>query len=98
MGIKIEVAYAKPESQIIINLELEQGCTIAEAIEKSGILLHFPEINLNTQQVGVFGEPKRLTDEVKRGDRVEIYRELVMDPKDARRQRASNRSRLQNKK
>jgi len=86
--ITIEVAYATPEKQCILELEVDAKCTIAEAINLSGILLEFPEIDLSKQKVGVFSQEKKLTDKIKAGDRVEIYRPLTQDPKEARRARA----------
>lgn len=86
--IKIEVAYALPTQQKIIVLEVDEHTTIQQAINASGILDQFPDIDLSRQSVGVFSMPRALTDEVKAGDRVEIYRPLLIDPKDARRQKA----------
>lgn len=86
--IKVEVAYAKPGEQKIIALRVEEGCTIGEAIELSRVREVFPEIDLGSQKVGVFGKIKKLTDKVRDGDRVEVYRGLVIDPKEARRKRA----------
>lgn len=85
--IKVEVAYAKPGEQKIIALRVDEGCTIGEAIELSGVLEVFPEIDLGSQKVGVFGKVKKLTDKVKEGDRIEVYRGLIVDPKEARRKR-----------
>ncbi|OGT47184.1 MAG: RnfH family protein [Gammaproteobacteria bacterium RIFCSPHIGHO2_12_FULL_41_20] len=83
----IEVAYALPDSQKVILLTVVSGATIAEAIQLSGILTIFPEIDLAKQRVGVFGKLKKLTDLVEAGDRIEIYRPLVIEPKEARRLR-----------
>lgn len=85
----IEVAYATLAQQRILELEVDEGCTIAEAIHHSGILTHFPEIDLAKQKVGIFSQSKKLTDKVKAGDRIEIYRPLAVDPKEARRTRAN---------
>ncbi len=86
--IHIEVAYATPEAQTIIPLDVEEGCTLETAVDRSGILERFPEINLNQQKVGIFSKQRQLTDVVKDGERIEIYRGLLVDPKAARRQRA----------
>jgi len=86
--ISIEVAYAAPQQQKTITLEVVAGSSIAEVIQQSGILPMFPEIDLAHQPVGIFSELKRLTDVVNAGDRIEIYRELLLDPKEARRKRA----------
>jgi putative ubiquitin-RnfH superfamily antitoxin RatB of RatAB toxin-antitoxin module len=87
-NIKVEVAYATPAEQVIIPVELEAGATVQMAIERSGVLGRFPEIDLTTQKVGVFSKVVALTDGVKDGDRVEIYRGLMLDPKESRRMRA----------
>lgn len=88
----VEVAYAKPDKQVIMTIEAELGDSIETVILKSGILIHFPEIDLSQQAVGIFSELKQLTDKVQAGDRVEIYRPLSIDPKEAWRQRVSNDS------
>jgi putative ubiquitin-RnfH superfamily antitoxin RatB of RatAB toxin-antitoxin module len=90
--IQVEVAYASAERQEIIALSVEVGCDIEEAIVLSGILQRFPEIDLTQQSVGIFSKKRALTDELHTGDRVEIYRPLTIDPKDARRARANNKS------
>lgn len=84
----IEVAYATPEQQRILKVDVPMNCTIETAIDRSGILEIFPEIDLSQQKVGVFSKIKKLTDTVKAGDRVEIYRGLMIDPKELRRKRA----------
>lgn len=86
--LKIEVAYANPSEQRIVNVEVEEGSTIEAAISRSGILAVFPEIDLSKQKVGVFSKPRELTDLVNDGDRIEIYRPLIIDPKEARRAKA----------
>jgi putative ubiquitin-RnfH superfamily antitoxin RatB of RatAB toxin-antitoxin module len=86
--IFIEIAYAMPEKQRIIELQVAPDCTIESAIQQSGLLALFPEIDLTKQQVGVFSQQRNLSDKVKEGDRIEIYRPLAVDPKQARRARA----------
>ncbi|MHB1948366.1 MAG: RnfH family protein [Gammaproteobacteria bacterium] len=86
--IFIEIAYARPDQQKILSVEVKEGATIEEAIDRSGILEIFPEIDLTKQKVGIFSQIKKLTDRVKEGDRIEIYRPLLIDPKEARRKRA----------
>ena len=87
--MRIEVAYALPNEQVIVELDIEgDGITVAEAIERSKIIERFPEIDLATNKVGVFGKLMRLEDVLREGDRVEIYRKLIADPKQARRKRA----------
>jgi hypothetical protein len=91
----VEVAYALPREQKIIELLVEPGTTAYQAVERSGIAKLFPEIDLETAKLGIFGQalgtkglkPPR-EHELQAGDRVEIYRPLIADPKEARRKRA----------
>lgn len=87
--LRVEVAYARPDEQSIFSLEVPPETTIEQTIRQSGILEHYPEICLENQDVGVFGKLKRLSDTLRNGDRVEIYRPLKADPKQSRRKRAS---------
>lgn len=84
----IEVAYALPQEQVIIGIDVEGAITVEEAIRRSHILERFPEIDLAENKVGVFGKLGRLEDILQEGDRVEIYRRLIADPKQARKKRA----------
>lgn len=84
-NMKIEVAYATPAQQDILTVEVEDGTTIETAILRSGILERYPAIDLARQKVGIFGKLRELSDKVREGDRIEIYRPLVIDPKEARR-------------
>ncbi|MCL5272691.1 MAG: RnfH family protein [Gammaproteobacteria bacterium] len=86
--INIEVAYAKADTQRIIKLEVACGTTIEAAIQQSGILAFYPEIDLAQQKVGIFSQKRELTDLVQAGERIEIYRPLIIDPKEARRAKA----------
>ena len=86
--ITVEVAYAWPGQQTLIEVKLQAGSTIEAAIERSGILMQCPEINLAVQEVGIFSRLCQLSDEVFNGDRIEIYRPLIIDPKEARRAKA----------
>lgn len=86
--IKVEVAYARVDEQRIISINVPMGSTIEAAIKQSGILDIFPEIDLQQQKVGVFSKQRELGDEIHEGDRVEIYRPLTIDPKEARRAKA----------
>lgn len=85
--ITVEVAYATSKVQRIIVIQVDEGCTIQDAIDHSGMLEIFPEINLAKQKVGIFSQQKLLTDRLRHNDRVEIYRPLIIDPKEARRKR-----------
>jgi putative ubiquitin-RnfH superfamily antitoxin RatB of RatAB toxin-antitoxin module len=89
--LKIEVVYALREEQTLIALEVEAGATVRQAIESSGILARFPDIELTRGNVGVFGSRVELNARLRDGDRVEIYRPLIADPKQARRERANRR-------
>ncbi|MEY6433368.1 RnfH family protein [Thioalkalicoccus limnaeus] len=89
--MKIEVAYAKPQEQALLELEAEAGITVRDAIERSGILRRFPEIDLAANKVGIFGKVTKLDQVLVSGDRVEIYRPLIADPKAARKRRADDK-------
>jgi putative ubiquitin-RnfH superfamily antitoxin RatB of RatAB toxin-antitoxin module len=86
--VTVEVAYALPEVQALLEVSLPAGATVRQAIERSGILSRFPAIDLSRQSVGVFGRRVELDDTLRDRDRVEIYRPLAADPKEMRRQRA----------
>jgi len=87
--IPVEVAYALPERQVILALDVAANASIEEVIRASGILAQFPEIDLASNKVGVFGKLGKLTDTLHPGDRVEIYRSLIADPKEVRKKRAA---------
>ncbi|TLU61436.1 RnfH family protein [Enterobacter sp. MF024] len=84
----VEVAYALPEKQYLQRVTLEEGATVEEAIRASGLLTLRNDIDLAKNKVGIYSRPVKLADTVKDGDRVEIYRPLIADPKELRRQRA----------
>jgi putative ubiquitin-RnfH superfamily antitoxin RatB of RatAB toxin-antitoxin module len=86
--ITIEVAYAAARGQTVLQLEVKSGTTIGEAIKQSGILQQFREIDLALNKVGIFGKLARTDTLLRDRDRVEIYRALIADPKEARRRRA----------
>ncbi|CAG0976905.1 partial hypothetical protein, partial [Rhodocyclaceae bacterium] len=88
-SIHIEVVYAKPERQELVRLKLPQGSTIQQAVEASGLLARCPEIELAKAKVGIFGKLARLDTALREKDRVEIYRPLIADPKEVRKQRAA---------
>lgn len=79
--MKIGVAYATPAKQIWLNIDVPEGATVKDAIEKSGILKQFPEIDLASQKVGIYGKATTLEAVVEEGARVEIYRPMTADPK-----------------
>lgn len=86
--IRVEVAYARPDRQLILSLDVEEGATLIDAVRDSGILDEFPEIDPEHAKMGVFGKSAPRDQALREGDRVEIYRPLVADPKEVRRQRA----------
>jgi len=79
--MKIGIAYALPQRQAWLNIEVPDGATVQNAIERSGLLKQFPEINLEQQKVGIFGKVSKLDAVLNEGDRVEIYRPIICDPK-----------------
>jgi len=79
--MKVGIAYALPKRQVWITVEVHEGATIQEAIDRSGILEQFPDIDLSQQKVGIFGKVAALDAKLEEGDRVEIYRTLIADPK-----------------
>lgn len=86
--ITVEVVYALPERQTVRRLQLHSDATLREAIERSGVLEMHPEIDLARAAVGIHGRRSPLEARLRAYDRVEIYRPLTADPKDARRRRA----------
>ncbi|MFO1433558.1 MAG: RnfH family protein [Candidatus Competibacteraceae bacterium] len=89
--IPVEVAYARPDEQILMPLEVPPGTTLAQAILLSGLARRFPEIDLETVKTGIFGQMRAPSTVLRAGDRVEIYRPLHSDAKARRRQRAESR-------
>ena len=87
----IEVAYALPNEQVLISLDVEQGTTVEQAIKLSGVLEKFPEIDLTKNKFGVFGKATKADEVLREKDRVEIYRPLIADPKESRRKRAEKK-------
>ncbi len=88
--ITVEVAYALPDNQVIIPIKMSLQATIEQAIQASGILTKFPEIDLSVNKIGIFGKLSRLDTNLRHLDRVEIYRSLIADPKEVRKQRAAD--------
>ncbi|MGH8505881.1 MAG: RnfH family protein [Stenotrophobium sp.] len=87
--IAVEVAYATSTHQLLLKIEVAPDTRVTDVIDQSGILKHFPEIDINRCRTGIFSRPVGLDAPVQAGDRVEIYRELVADPKLVRRQRVA---------
>lgn len=86
--IAVEVVYALPEKQYLYSVKVAEGSTVEEAIRASGLLDLRSDIDLKENKVGIYSRPVKLHDEVQSGDRIEIYRPLIADPKELRRQRA----------
>jgi uncharacterized protein len=85
----VEVAYARAERQLVLRLEAHAGMRLDDVVRHSGMLERFPEIELESSQLGVFGKRRRSDDPARPGDRIEIYRPLIADPKESRRRRAA---------
>lgn len=85
--IAVEVVYALPTEQVLLTVRVAAGATVAQAIEASGITQRYAQLNEGPLRAGVFGKRVALTTSLQDGDRVEIYRVLTVDPKEARRRR-----------
>lgn len=85
--MNVGVCYAEADRQLWMRLEVPDNSTIAETISLSGVLKRYPEINLENQKVGIFGKITPLDATVKDGDRVEIYRQITVDPQTVQRRR-----------
>jgi putative ubiquitin-RnfH superfamily antitoxin RatB of RatAB toxin-antitoxin module len=91
--IRVEVAFARPDRQEIISLSVEEGTTAVEAVKRSGIVTTFPEVDPENDNMGIFGKVIKnpSAHELRDGDRVEVYRPLQIDPKQARLNRAKKK-------
>ena len=87
--INIEVIYALKDQQKVAGLAVEEGCTVREAIERSGFLAEYPEIDLAKNKLGIWNKLAKPDAVLRDQDRVEIYRPLIADPKEIRKQRAA---------
>jgi putative ubiquitin-RnfH superfamily antitoxin RatB of RatAB toxin-antitoxin module len=83
--MKVTIVYAKPSRQTVIGVDLPDGATVQQALEKSGVLRQFPEIDLTQQKVGIYGKATTLETVVEDGTRIEIYRPITADPKTVKR-------------
>lgn len=79
--MQVKIVYAMPYRQTLLSVELPDGATVQQALDKSGILRQFPEIDLTTQKVGIYGKAVALDAAVEDGARIEIYRPITADPK-----------------
>lgn len=86
--LNVEVAYAEPDQQVLIDVSLPSGATVADAIQRSAIINRFPQLDRDDLMLGVWGRPATAETILKDGDRVEIYRKLLLEPREARRQLA----------
>jgi len=87
--INVEVAYAEPDKQLILPVNVDVGTTVGGAIVQSGIMMKFPDLDIENSKVGIFGKATQMTTVLQDADRVEIYRPLIADPKEVRRKRAA---------
>ncbi len=85
--MQIGIAYAEPDRQIWLKLEVPKGCTLLEAVSISGILDRYPQVDLERQKVGIFGKISKLDTPLQEGDRVEIYRPITVDPTKVKRRK-----------
>lgn len=90
----VEVAYALSEEQVILPVEVEEGTTALQAVEQSGILERFPEIDAEKPKMGIFSKVCKGDTVLREMDRVEIYRPLIADPKEVRKKRAAEGKRM----
>ena len=92
--MKIEVVYGYKDQQLLLSLDVDDSVTVEQAIQQSGILDKFDDIDLKVNKVGIFGKLTKLNTALKAGDRIEIYRPLLADPKEVRRRRAAEGKRM----
>jgi putative ubiquitin-RnfH superfamily antitoxin RatB of RatAB toxin-antitoxin module len=89
--IHVQVCYARPDTQILVDLTVPAGTSLRQAIAQSGVLTRAPGIDLTVSRVGIFGKLKTPDTILRDGDRVEIYRPLTADPKESRRKRVEKK-------
>ena len=87
--INVEVAYAESDKQLILPVNVDAGTTVGGAIVQSGMMMKFPDLDIENSKVGIFGKMTKMTTVLQDTDRVEIYRPLIADPKEVRRKRAA---------
>ncbi len=87
--IKVEVCYALPAKQELVSVKLPEGATLTQALEASGLLQKYPEIDLKKNKFGIYAKLSKPDAILRDRDRVEIYRPLIADPKEVRKQRAA---------
>lgn len=89
--ISVEVVYALPKQQTVKQLKVPEGTTLIQAVEQSGILVQFPEIDTATNKMGIFGKGAKPDTVLRDRDRVEIYRPLIANPKEVRKKNAADK-------
>lgn len=87
-SITVEVAYGERDQQALVRVLVPQGATVADAISKASLEQLFPDIEIDPNRIGIFGRRVEISQALKAGDRVEVYRPLIADPKEVRRARA----------
>ncbi len=87
--MQIGIAYAEPDQQVWLKLEIPEGSTLLDALNRSGILTRFPQVDLKRQKVGIFGKLAKLDTPLREGDRVEIYRPITVDPTKVKRRQVN---------
>jgi len=87
--LRVEVCYALPDKQELVAVKLPEGATLQQALEASGLLAKHPEIDLKKNKFGIYAKLSKLDAALRDRDRVEIYRPLIADPKEVRKQRAA---------
>ena len=91
--MRVEVIYALPERQEVVSVDVEEGARAIDAVRASGLIERHPTLELNALRLGIFGNEVKPETRLAIGDRVEIYRLLTVDPKEARRERAKRAQR-----
>ena len=89
--IEVQVCYALPDTAFLRTVSLPAGSTVRQAVEQSGVLEQYPGLDLAVNLVGIYGKKKTLDTVLRQHDRVEVYRPLQADPKEARRRRAGGK-------
>jgi putative ubiquitin-RnfH superfamily antitoxin RatB of RatAB toxin-antitoxin module len=92
--LAVEVVYALPEEQTLLSIVVKKGDTVRDVILQSSILQEYPELDIDSLDVGLFGKATKMTQVVREKDRVEIYRPLIADPKEVRKRKAAEGKKL----
>lgn len=88
-ALHVSVVYALPKRQIVVDLNVPEGCTVEQAVTRSGLLSRFPEIDREALDCAIYSRVVPLDQRLENGDRVEVLRPLLVDPKENRRQAAA---------